>query len=129
MPGKPVAQIPLPKGWPNSVKSAILHVIALAQFAMTNARGWAADSINTRVRLKAELDQANQDNALLREEMRIKVTVNKSPALHGVADRMPGWRWLPLSSGREGGLVYWTARRAGAAKHALTASLGSGLAW
>ena len=39
---------------------------------MTYARGWAADSVNTRVRLKAELDQANQDNALLREEMRIK---------------------------------------------------------
>ena len=39
---------------------------------MTYARGWAADSVNTRVRLKAELDQANQENALFREEMRIK---------------------------------------------------------
>lgn len=36
---------------------------------MTCARGWTADSVNTRVRLKAELGQANQDNALLREEM------------------------------------------------------------
>jgi hypothetical protein len=72
MPRKPGPEIPLPKGWPASVKSAILHVIALAQFAMTYAHGWAVDSVNTRVRLKAELDQANQDNALLREEMRIK---------------------------------------------------------
>ena len=39
---------------------------------MTYARGWAADSVNTRVRLRTELDQASQDNALLREEMRIK---------------------------------------------------------
>ena len=69
---KPSPKIPLPKGWPASVQSGILHVIALAQFAMTYARGWAADSVTTRVRLKAELDQANQNNALLREEMRIK---------------------------------------------------------
>ena len=68
----PSPKIPLLKGWPASVKSGVLHVMALAQFAMTYARGWAADSVNTRVRLKAELDQANQDNALLREEIRIK---------------------------------------------------------
>ena len=34
---KPSPKIPLPKGWPASVKSGILHVIALAQFAMTYA--------------------------------------------------------------------------------------------
>jgi predicted RNA polymerase sigma factor len=39
---------------------------------MTYVRGWAADSVNTRVRLKAELDEANRDSALLREETRIK---------------------------------------------------------
>lgn len=55
----PSPKIPLLKGWPVSVKSGVLHVMALAQFAMTYARGWAADSVNTRVRLKAELDQAN----------------------------------------------------------------------
>jgi hypothetical protein len=69
---KPNPKIPLPKGWPASVQSGVLHVVALAQFAMTYARGWAVESVNTRVRRKAELDQANQDNALLREEMRIK---------------------------------------------------------
>jgi hypothetical protein len=62
MSGKAVSQIPLPKGWLTSVQSAVLQVIALAQFAMTHVRGWAADSVNTRVRLKAELDQVNQDN-------------------------------------------------------------------
>jgi hypothetical protein len=68
---KPSPKIPLPRGWPTSVKSAVLHVIAYALFTMTYAGGWAADSVNTRVRLKAELDQANQDHALLCEEMRI----------------------------------------------------------
>ena len=42
---KPSPKIPLPKGWPASAKSGVLHVIALAQFAMTYARGWAADSV------------------------------------------------------------------------------------
>ena len=41
-------------------------------FATAYTRGWAADSINTRIRLKAELDRAEQELALLREEMRIK---------------------------------------------------------
>lgn len=36
-------------------------------------RNWAAEkSTNTRVRLKAELDRANRENALLREEICIK---------------------------------------------------------
>jgi len=64
--------IPLPRGWSSRVKSAILHVISLAQFTIAYTRGWAADSVNARVRLKAESDRALQDNALLREEMRIK---------------------------------------------------------
>ena len=47
-------QIPLPKSWGTHVKTAILHVVALAQYALTYSRSWAADSSNERVRLKAE---------------------------------------------------------------------------
>jgi hypothetical protein len=32
---------------------AILHVISLAQFATAHTRGWAANNINSRIRLKA----------------------------------------------------------------------------
>ena len=64
--------IPLPRGWPSRVKSAILHVISLAQFTMAYTRGWAANSPNSRIRLKAELDRAHQEITLLREEVRIK---------------------------------------------------------
>jgi putative transposase len=53
-------------------KSAVLHAISLGQYAIAHTRGWAADSTNSRVRLKAKLDRANQEIALLREEMRIK---------------------------------------------------------
>ncbi len=35
MPTKPSSpDIPLPRGWPSRVKSAILHVISLAQFTL-----------------------------------------------------------------------------------------------
>ncbi len=65
-------EIPLPKSWDAHVKSAILHIIALAQYAMTFSRSWAADSTNQRVRLKAENNSLTQEVAQRREEIRIK---------------------------------------------------------
>ena len=65
-------QIPLPKSWDTHVKSAILHVIALAQHALTYSRSWAADGSNQRVRLKAENDRLEQELASRQEELRIK---------------------------------------------------------
>ena len=67
-------RIPLPKGWQGCVKSAVLHAIALAHYAIVYARAWAADSINARVRLSAENDRLQEECALLREELRIKDT-------------------------------------------------------
>ena len=67
-----VSGIPLPSGWPQSVKSAVLHVISLAHYAIVAARGWTANSINTRVRLATENDRLRQEIGLLREEIRIK---------------------------------------------------------
>ena len=65
-------RISLPKAWPAHVASAVLHVISLAQLATAYTRGWAANSINSRIRLKAKLDRANHEIVLLREEIRIK---------------------------------------------------------
>ena len=65
-------KIPLPKGWRRHVRSAMLHVISLAQYATAYTHGWAANSVNTRIRLKAELERANQEITLLHEETRIK---------------------------------------------------------
>ena len=64
--------IPLPRSWPRRVKSAMLHVIALAQYAVTYTRGWAVNSPIARQRLKAENDRLRQEMALLTEELRIK---------------------------------------------------------
>ncbi|RPI61084.1 MAG: transposase, partial [Planctomycetaceae bacterium] len=62
----------LPKGWPVCVKSSVLTVIALAHYAITYARGWAANSLNARVRQAAEIDQLRSEIAMLHEELRIK---------------------------------------------------------
>ena len=65
-------QIPLPSGWSRRVRSAMLHIISLAQYAMAYTRGWAVNSPLARVRLKAENERLRQLVALLREEIRIK---------------------------------------------------------
>ena len=69
---KPAPKVPLPMHWKKHVKSAVLHVVSLAQYATAYTRSWAADSRNARVRLTAEKDRLEQELALLREEIRIK---------------------------------------------------------
>jgi hypothetical protein len=64
--------LPLPKGWPRRVRSAVLHAISIARYSLTTAHGWAANSVNARIRLKAQRDRMKQEIALLREEIRIK---------------------------------------------------------
>ena len=72
MAAKKPPTIPLPKSWTKHVRTAMLHVISLAQYATAYTRSWAADSTNARVRIKAECDRAQQEILLLREQMRIK---------------------------------------------------------
>jgi hypothetical protein len=55
--------VPLPKHW--HLRSAVLHIIALARFAAAHVRGWAVNSPIARLRLAAQLEQARQENALL----------------------------------------------------------------
>ena len=72
MAGEKKPRIPLLQGWTGHVRSAVLHVIALAQYATVYTRSWAANSLNARLRLKAENDRFRQEIALLKEEIRIK---------------------------------------------------------
>ena len=64
--------IPLPRTWPSRVKSAILHVISLSQYTLAYTRGWAADSPNARIRLKAEVERLKAELALRDEQERIQ---------------------------------------------------------
>ena len=66
------ARLSLPRGWPRRVQSVVLHVMALARYSITTTRGWAANSINARIRLKAKNDRLRQEVSLLQEEIRIK---------------------------------------------------------
>jgi acyl transferase domain-containing protein len=58
----------LPDQWPQRVKSALLHAIALAGVAITAAQGRLART----QQLRARIDQAENEIALLREELAIK---------------------------------------------------------
>ena len=62
----------LPRGWPCRIRSAAVHAISLSNFALTTAIGWAAQSLNPRLRLRGELERRRQQITLLREEIRIK---------------------------------------------------------
>jgi transposase InsO family protein len=59
--------IPLPGGWAKHVKASLLHAISLAAMALTVAR-----SRRARSRLETELERADNEIALLKEELAIK---------------------------------------------------------
>ncbi len=67
-------RISLPKSWPRHVKSAVLHVISLAHYAIVRARGRAESSAGSQDLFSAENERLSEECALLREEMRIKDT-------------------------------------------------------
>jgi len=66
------SRLPLPKGWPERVRSAVLNVISLAHFSIVYTRSWAANNRNARIRLKQRNDRLRQEVALLTEQLRIK---------------------------------------------------------
>jgi len=73
MPGAPRSRpLPLPRGWPRCVRSAAVHAISLADLALTRTLAWAADSLNPRLRIQAELERLQREISLLHEEIRIK---------------------------------------------------------
>jgi hypothetical protein len=56
----------------NGFAQRFIHTIALAHYAITYARSWAVNSHLQRVRLAAQLEQAQNEIVLLQEEVRIK---------------------------------------------------------
>ena len=75
--------IRLPKQWPAHVKSGVLHAISLASVVLSFARSRATG----RRRLQAELEQANTEIALLREEL---YTQNLHFKIRGEVASRPG---------------------------------------
>jgi transcriptional regulator with XRE-family HTH domain len=54
------------------VQTAVLHIVSLAQTALTYTRSWAVNCPHARIQLRAERDRHRQEVALLTEELRIK---------------------------------------------------------
>src|SRR5262245_10350890 len=69
---KEKSAIPLPKGWPRRVRSAVIHTISLARASATHTRSWTANHYSARLRLKAENERLRGEVLHLREEVRIK---------------------------------------------------------
>ena len=67
-----LSSLALPRGWPAQVKTSLLSAISMAHLALVHTCGWAAESVNPRLRRAAELQRAQAEVALLREELRIK---------------------------------------------------------
>ena len=84
---------PLPKSWPQNVKTAVLHVISLAHVAIVHARSIVVCSPNPRTRLVGDLRGSLDEISLLEEEFRIKDALGddrRSPAPALSADRTNG---------------------------------------
>lgn len=62
----------LPDAWTRTVRTAMMHAVALAHWGVVRSRSWAADSPLQRVRLASKLEAATTEIARLREEVRIK---------------------------------------------------------
>ena len=62
-----MATVPLPHGWTDHVRSSLLHAIALASAALSVAR-----SRKMTRDLRADLERAAQEIALLKEELAVK---------------------------------------------------------
>jgi transposase InsO family protein len=64
----------LPKNWPQSVKTAVLHVVSLAHVAIVHARSIVVNGPDAGTRHTGDLQGALDEIALLDEELRIKDT-------------------------------------------------------
>ena len=64
--------LPLPRGWPRRVRSAVVHVISLARTSLALTQGWASESMNGQLRQRADGDRLQAEIQLLREEIRLK---------------------------------------------------------
>ena len=94
---------PLPRHWTTSVKSAVLHVISLGQFATAYTRGWAANSPNARIRLAAEVERLKTELALRDEQERIKDTRMKRIPPHRRPNYPPTERMAVLDKTEHSG--------------------------
>ena len=64
--------LPLPRGWPRRVRSAVVQIISLARTSLALTLGWASEGMNGQLRHRAEGDCLHLEIQPLHEEIRIK---------------------------------------------------------
>ena len=64
--------LPLPRSWKQSIKSAMIHTLSLAFKTITLTLGRLSDSDNPPARMAAQLKRLKMENAQLKEMMAIK---------------------------------------------------------
>ena len=52
--------LPLPRGWPRRVRSAVVQVISLARVSLAQTHSWASESLSRELRQNAEEDRLQQ---------------------------------------------------------------------
>ena len=73
MPSEPfTSDLPLPKSWKQSIKSAVIHTLSLAFKTITLTLGHLSDSHHPPVRMAIQLKRLEMENAQLKEMMTIK---------------------------------------------------------
>ena len=70
--GMTISHLSPPSEWKRHVRSAMIQVASLAHWSLVQTRSWCADSPLARVRLAGKLNRAENEVALLLEELRIK---------------------------------------------------------
>jgi len=63
--------LPLPRDWPEGVRSSFVCAVGLAHSVITFARSWALNSRLARVRLAAECDRIRSEVTLLNAELEL----------------------------------------------------------
>ena len=105
MPGKPSSpSLRLPRQWKKRVRSAVLHAISLAQFALTSARGQIQRRDHARDRRFAELERLRQEIRPLKEELHQGSDGREVPRVRGrrgqcldvAVSYMAGRKHLPI---------------------------------
>ena len=97
--------LPLPRGWPHRIRSAVVQVISLARISLTLTQGWASENMNRQLRREAEGDRTFLVTPLTRRTRHLKPKgYQRSSALLCIeafmpvtriqAERQPGRRCL-----------------------------------
>ena len=74
MPSEPFTkELPLPKGWKSSIKSAVIHTLSLPFKTITLTLGRLSDREDVSIRTAAQLKRLKLENAQLKQFLSVSI--------------------------------------------------------